>query len=264
VTVPNLSNAAAAALVEVVAEAYSHSQLDLLFMRLEANDIGFEDPDRRLNKLDRVRPVVEHLRFRDEEPDVISLLREVVEVKYKKRFFDPFGEPWPHLERLLEAMRVDGYDVIDHRLVATTPDPAAMGEEISLLERELEARGFDIALRHYQQAVNSYVDGRLEASNGQLRSFFDDLTRSLTLETTGKQPNDAKAAADQLRNNGAIDGDESRLVSGLAGISNTRGAHAGLTDPDEARFRLHMTTAAARYLLGRIPPPAPKRKKSRP
>ena len=83
------------------------------------------------------------------------------------------------------------------------------------------------------------------------------------METTGKRPNDAKAAADQLRISGAIDGDESRLVSGLAGISSTRGAHAGLTDPDEARFRLHLTTAAARYLLGRVPPPTPKRKKSR-
>ncbi len=240
-------------MIEVVAEAYSHSQLDVLFMRLEAGDVGFDDPERRLNKLDRVRPVVEHLQVRDEEPDVITLLRELVEVKYRRRMFDPFGKPLAHLERLLDSMRADGYDVVDHRLVAATPDPAAIAPEISLLEQDLEARGLDVARRHYQQAVNSYVDGRLEASNGQLRSFLDDLTQSLTLEATGRRPNDTRAAADQLRNAHVLDGDESRLVAGLAGLSNSRGAHAGLTDPEEAAFRLHMTTAVARYLLARIP-----------
>jgi hypothetical protein len=261
--VPVLSTPTAAALIEVVSVAYSHSELDVLFMRLDAVDLGFEDPGRRLNKLDRVRPVVEHLQLRDTEPNAITLLREIVDVKYKKRFFDPFGEPWPHLERLLDGMRNDGYDVVDGRLVATTPDPTALGEEISLLEQELASRGFDVALSHYQQAANSYVDGRLEASNGQLRSFLDDLMFSLTQETTGKRPADAKGAAEQLRSAGALDGDEARLIAGLAGVSNKNGAHAGLTDPDEARFRIHMTTAAARYLLARIPPPATKPKKAR-
>lgn len=39
-----LSNATAAALVEVVEKAYTHSQLNLLFLRLDAENAGAKIP----------------------------------------------------------------------------------------------------------------------------------------------------------------------------------------------------------------------------
>jgi hypothetical protein len=75
----------------------------------------------------------------------------------------------------------------------------------------------------------------------------------LSEEITGARPADARGAADRLKDHGDLDGDESKLISGLAGVSNVRGAHAGLTERHEALFRLHMTTAVARYLLERLP-----------
>jgi len=252
-----LSNATAAALIEVVAKGYSHSDLDNLFLRLDCANVGpARDPysaKQGPNKMDRVRPVVDRLRAREERPDVISLVRELIEVDYSGHVFDYHGKVVPHLERLVRGLELDGYTLsADGKLVATTPDPAALGPEISLLERELDARGLSVAREHYRQAVNSFVDDRLEASNGQLRSFLEDFLQTLCEQITGSRAADPRGATERLRTHGDIDGDEAKLISGLVGMSNDRGAHAGLTDRDEALFRLHMTTAVTRYLLVRL------------
>ena len=60
---------------------------------------------------------------------------------------------------------------------------------------------------------------------------------------------DPKGTVDRLVNAATLDGDEAQLLRGLLGLSNRRGAHHGLTDEQEALFRLHFSTAAARYLL---------------
>lgn len=127
----------------------------------------------------------------------------------------------------------------------------ALGPEISQLERHLDSRALHVARAHYRQAVDSFVDGRLEASNGQLRSFLEDFLMTLCERAIGTRPTDARSAADRLRNHGDLDGDEAKLIAGLAGVSNERGGHAGLTDRDEGIFRLHATTAVASYLLAR-------------
>jgi hypothetical protein len=251
--VPDLSPATVAALMEVVDSGYAHRDLDVLFVRLGARGADPHDPDGRMNKMQRIVPLMETLGTSHEEPNLITLLREVIEEKYRNVVRDRNGEPRTReLGRLLDAMRRDGYEVVDGLLTATTPGATALSVEITALERELEARGLTVALEHYRQAERSFVDDRLEASNGQLRSFLDDLAQSLAESSTGRRPSDAKSAADVLRSNNVIDGDEANLLKGLAGVSNQRGAHAGLTDPDEALFRLHMATAFARYLLARI------------
>jgi hypothetical protein len=253
-----LSNSTVASLIEVVSDAYSHSELDTLFLRLDCAGVGPpHNPASRTqgpNKMARVRPVVDELRARQDEPDIITLVRELIENHYGGRVFDYHGNVVARLERLVGGLELDGYSISDDgELLATTPDPAALGPEISLLERELEERGLGVARMHYRQAVDSFVDGRLEASNGQLRSFIEDFMLRLCEQITGARAADPRGAAERLRAHGDIDGDEARLLSGLAGMSNDRGAHAGLTDRDEALFRLHMTTATARYLLARLP-----------
>jgi hypothetical protein len=253
-----LSSSTLASLIEVVSDAYSHSELDTLFLRLDCSEVGPpHNPSARTqgpNKVARVRPVVDELRARREEPDVLTLVRELIENRYGGHVFDYRGNVVARLERLVRGLELDGYAISEvGDLVATTPHPVTLGPEISLLERELDERGLGVARSHYRQAVDSFVDGRLEASNGQLRSFIEDLMLSLCEQTTGARAADPRGAAERLRVHGDIDADEARLLSGLAGMSNDRGAHAGLTDRDEALFRLHMTTATARYLLARLP-----------
>jgi hypothetical protein len=203
--------------------------------------------------MDRVRNLVNRLR-REHSPgaDLFELVRLLVEEKHDGEVYTWGGDLVRSFERLLPALRQDGYDVSNRRLMATTAEPTPLVEQQSLLEGELERRQLTVALTHYRQAIRSHAAGHLEASNGQLRSFLESLFIDLAEEAVAQRPRDPKGAIDRLRNAAKLDGDEAALFKGLIGISNQRGAHSGLTDEDEALFRLHFSTAAARWLIAAV------------
>ena len=245
----SMSGRTRAVLIEVTADAYTHDQLDVLFLRLGVGTDPQISQVAGRTKLSRVWRAVELL---EEDDRTVELARELVEARFADScsgFVTASNRP---PARLIEELRIDGYEIVEQRLVATTPPPAALASETSLLEETLQARGYDIAASHYRQAVDSYVDGRREASNGQLRSFLEDLLPGLCEEVTDRRPSTSRGAIDRLRNAAAIDGDEAELLKGVVGVSNDRGAHAGLTDAEEAIFRLHIATSVARYLLARV------------
>ncbi len=248
------SNRTLAELTERVASAYSHSEIDLLLARLDAKGADEDDYGNKGNKLDRARRLVESLAGGDSERGgrVLDLLRDLLERTMEGSVLDRDGTPYPAMQHLVAGLRADGFDFVNGRVVAATPDAAPVAQEISLLESELLRHGFDVAAQHYRQAVDSFTDVRLEASNGQLRSCLEDVLIQLCGHVLGESAGDPKGAIDKLRSNGAIDGDEAILLKGLVGMSNERGAHHGLTNEAEATFRLHMTTAVTRYLLARV------------
>jgi len=237
-----------AVVIEVTESAYTHDQLDVLFLRLGLAGESDIDQATGRTKLRRVKRAVDLLEADDR---AIDLVKELVE-KFYRSSGAAWGQSPPVPERLADALRLDGFEVVEDRLVATTPEPASLGPEISALEARLQDRGFTVAASHYEQAVASYVDGRREASNGQLRSFLESLLIDLCVQATGGAPSSARGAIDRLRNSGCIDGSEADILKGVVGVSNDRGAHAGLSDDEEALFRLHFATSAARYILARV------------
>jgi hypothetical protein len=246
------SNPTAAALIEVVAEVYSHSELDVLFIRLGAEGQDLFENGEQGNRLKRTSNVVTYLRYgkRDiSEPDLLDLIKELLEERLGDHVFTNDGDIQPAYQRLIGSLRADGFEFSAGRIVSTTPEPASMARELTRLEEDLKEQNLEVALRHYRQAIENHRDDNLEASNGQLRSFLESLLIALAKEETSKSSKDPKGAIDRLFNAKVIDGDEAQLLRGLVGLSNKRGAHHGLTDEEEALFRLHFSTAAARYLL---------------
>jgi hypothetical protein len=79
------------------------------------------------------------------------------------------------VETLSRSLAIEGFEYRDSRLIPTTPGAANVANEISALESELQERGFLTAVAHYRQAVDNFVDGNWEASNGQIRSCIEDL-----------------------------------------------------------------------------------------
>ncbi|NOX36714.1 MAG: hypothetical protein GXO78_04175 [Calditrichaeota bacterium] len=133
-------------------------------------------------------------------------------------------------------------------MIPTTPAPATLGPEITILETKLDQLGFDVARRHYNQSYTSFVDGRWEACNGQLRSFMEDFLIQLAKSQSGQIRSDPNAALDDLRGN-LLNNKEWNLGRSIWAILHTSGAHAGISDYDEALFRLHIATSYANYLL---------------
>ena len=223
-----LSNRTQAILADCVSRAYTHTELDNLFQRLDAVGADENEWGSRGNKLDRCHNVVAALTRRDPEGGtaVLALLRELLEVKWESAVISATGKPTPRARPLLEALRTDGFEFVNGRLVSSTPAPVAVAPELSLLEHELLRRELLVAQTHYRQAVDSFTEGRLEASNGQLRSFLEDLTTSLAERVTGRAGSDPRGAVQRLRNGGYLDPDEARVLEGLIGVSNRNGCGA--------------------------------------
>jgi len=209
-----------------------------------------------LNKLEKSGALVRalHERLDGDGSLVLDLARVVLEGRFGGNVLGRDGKPNQNLGPLLSALRVDGYEMADGRLISAGLGSLPMTEQIPLLEARPRERGISVASQHYGQAVEGFTDGRLEASNGQLRSCLEDVLLGLA-SRDGKTTSDPRNAVEMLRAAGRLDGDEAKLLRGLVGVSNQRGAHRGTTTEEEAIFRLHATTAAMRYPLARVPEP---------
>ncbi len=115
--------------------------------------------------------------------------------------------------------------------------------------------GLTVALNHYRQAVQNFVEENFEAANGQLRTMLESVIIHFA-EAKGfprtKQGDGGNAIA-YLRDNGHLpERDGGDFVRGLWSITHTNGPHPGTTTAGEVHFRMLTLTGAARYLLDRF------------
>lgn len=238
------------ALIEAAANAWSHQDLNFLLRRL-----GVDDADDRqsgsLSKAQRMETAVDRLSSRGPQhgQDVLELARCLIEDRWDGRLSEYFLAHNEPARRLIAGLKSDGWEVANGRLVASTPDVLPLAEEVTLLETELKARGWEVAVTHYRQAVTNYRDNEFESSNGQLRNVLEESLQQSCAQRTGRAGRDPKGSADRLANANLITNDEAALLKALVGISNSNGAHPGLSNADEALFRMHMIVATVRWLL---------------
>jgi hypothetical protein len=110
-----------------------------------------------------------------------------------------------------------------------------------------------VAAGHYRQALEGYATGRWASANGQLRNLVEALLPLAAELVSGNKPTTAQAALDALRSAKMLVKGEYGLAKGLWEVCQPRGAHPGLSDAEEARFRLLSVTAYVRFLLIRLP-----------
>jgi hypothetical protein len=134
------------------------------------------------------------------------------------------------------------------QLVPSDPGAAPLAPELTALEQELNQLGLNVAATHYRQAVDNCADGNFEACNGQLRSFLEDLIKGAAQRRGQQQEAGPDAALQHLRNAGVLDSEEWAIFRALWHGTQDNGPHAGLTDAEEARFRMHSATAAGRVV----------------
>ena len=181
------------------------------------------------------------LRGRD---DGGAALTRLVEYVLERR-----GAGWAPSDRLLQSLRVDGFEWGDGKLLPTTPQPAALGPELSQLERDLQNLGLNVAAEHYRQAHESFVASNWEAGNGQIRSFVEEFLIELGKSETSKARSDTSAALQDLRDKSFFDDPEWQMLKGFWQGIQDKGPHRGLSHEQEALFRLHVATSIARYAI---------------
>lgn len=233
-----------AALARFMGTTQTHSDLNSLFYEYE-----LETTDSTGNKQDRSLNFVRGLeqKFQADEGDPI--IRKVTEmILNKTSTFSSIIDNHEY-QALISTMRLDGFEFAEGRLRPTTPAPAALGPEISVLENDLNQQGMTTASAHYTQAVENFTLGNWEACNGQIRSFVEDFFIGINKSLTGTTRTNAIASLQDLQSNNYLDQDEfHQFKSFWSGIQD-RGPHRGLSDEQEALFRLHVSTSIARYLI---------------
>jgi hypothetical protein len=181
------------------------------------------------------------------------------------------------MDELQERLRADGLELREepgpapgrygsgYKLLPTDPAPVALPQEISALEGDLTARGYTIALNHYRHAVDGLVNKKYESANSDLRAAFEDLVTRLAEDCAGYQraldnktgqpaANQGGRAVAHLVDKGHLPEKEGgKLLQGIWAMTHTNGSHPGQSDAEEARFRMQVVTAVARFLLKHFP-----------
>jgi len=235
------SNKTIAELCRTLGAAVStHAEMDSLLL-----EHGLSEHDRGGGLRPRSNALV-NAALRLDPPNAEIILTALIEYVLERGLSDYITE------RLVHALRVDGYEWRDGRLVPTTPEPAALAAELSALEQDLQELDLNVAATHYRQAHESFVAGNWEAANGQTRSFMENLLIELGRSQTSNTRTDAAAALQDLRDAGFFDNAEWQMLKGFWQSIQDNGPHHGLSHEQEALFRLHVATSVARYSIHKL------------
>ena len=146
-------------------------------------------------------------------------------------------------------------------LVTALPPELAEEDTDDEVRGLLRARGFGTSRGHLEQAVGAHARGDWAAANGQIRTFIESLVMEVAIGL-GIENAETLTTENRLRalaKNGFLStdskewlGDGKGFVNGLLKMLHADGAHPGLSDADDAMFRLHVAFATARLWLRRL------------
>lgn len=263
-------------LVQIAVDAFTHDELQTLLLRADLQqqqylDYGLGGSGK--HGLVRQRLYGARQIALDGDREAHRSLLTFTRMLLERRVSDPEDPPtW--LPGLRESLLGDGYQItydrtvemvgynetvtVSYQILPTDSGPAPLANEISALERELTKRGYTDAINHYQQAVSNFSLQQYEAANGQLRTMLEALVMGFAKKNgyAGQsRAGDGNNAINHLVTTGALpERDGGLLLRGLWQITHTNGSHPGQSTADEARIRMQLVTATARFLLNHFPP----------
>ncbi|RAU20340.1 hypothetical protein CU669_19030 [Paramagnetospirillum kuznetsovii] len=269
------------AAAEVVAEFNSHSDMGLLEVQWGVS--GRCDPSSKSARTaDLSRVAI------DENPEVMmengrmSLSRAIIETAIQAPPKTYRHNVWTKLKA---GLRFDGYEVHGMKdgssngwaapdasaatkphLVRMLPDGIpgldfreAESEVLSLLDRH----AIHIAKGHLRQALSAFERGEWSSANGELRNFFESYLNEISELLGCMASGDSKAKRDFLGNlqppfllteynEWNANNQKPQYVQGLMSRMHPHGGHPGLSEEEDATFRLQITLITARLFLRRF------------
>ncbi|WP_096701048.1 hypothetical protein [Magnetospirillum sp. 15-1] len=189
-------------------------------------------------------------------------------------------------KKLIAGLRFDGYERVDMakdeawanwptlgegaivrpHLVRMLPDDIpgldfreAESEVFALLDRH----DLRVAMGHLKQALSAFERGEWSSANGELRNFFENYLNEMADSMGCAASGDGKAKRDFLGklqppflleeyNEWNPNNQKPQYVQGLMSRMHPHGGHPGLSEEDDATFRLQITLVTARLFLRRF------------
>ena len=270
------------AAAEVIADFNSHSDMEVLEVQW-----GITGQCNGSSKAARVASLA-NIAIQEQnevmtEDGLASLSRALVEAAIGAPEHKRAGQSW---KKLLAGLRFDGFEFVETeseiesdflwqsertemslKLVRMLPsdvpelDFREAKDEISLL---MDKHGFIVAKGHLRQAISAFSRGEWSSANGELRNFFESYLNEVA-DRLGYAGNaDSKAKRDFLGsgleppfliadyNEWHPKNQKPQYIQGLMSRMRPHGGHPGLSEEEDATFRLQITLITARLLLRRF------------
>jgi len=239
---------------------FTHTQMGSLFLNVSIpNNFDFGP-----NKLARGLNVIKGL-WRSEEgvhAEILdALFNEAVNRRPKAFEADEWNSPDQLAISLQRALRADGYEMVEGKIVPADALEFELAAEISLLEGRLQEYGMQDVIKTLDQAHQNFVDGHFEACNAMLRTSLESTLKHAAVRTAGGEsdipmtnPAYGLTPADVRKylRQGFFTQDETDFVKEFYGYASTEGSHPGLSNESESRLRRLMIVAVIQYCLEKL------------
>ena len=269
------------AAAEVIAGFQSHSDMEVLEVQWRiAGRCSASSKSARVADLARIAC--------EEEIEVLTeggqvhLGRALVEIAISAPEHKRRSAAW---KMLVAGLRFDGFEVRSTQVEVESGDywqsrgtetavelvrmlPADVPEldfreaesEIALL---LDRHGFAVTRGHLKRAVSAFSRGEWSSANGELRNFNESYLNEIATGLGYAGSGDSKASRDYLGdlqppflladyNEWNPNNQKPQYVQGLMSRMHPHGGHPGLSEEEDATFRLQVSLVTARLFLRRF------------
>jgi hypothetical protein len=212
----------------------------------------------------------------------VTLGRALVETAIKAPEHCHQFDPW---KKFVAGLRFDGFEV-DVTEVEASPEnswrqgpPKVVVQLIRMLPNDipgldfreaeneivtlLTRSGFTVAKGHLSQAMSAFQRGEWAAANGALRNFYESYLNEIAVSLGYTGGGDGKEKRDFLGsltppflltdyNEWNANNQKPQYVQGLMSRIHPHGGHPGLSEEEDATFRLQISLVTARLFLRRF------------
>ena len=261
----NYSGKTLSALIRFLAASFTSAELGELFLFVSAHE--FDTADQFAGKLEKTRRVIMALTSQGELAKIEELLDEVI--KRRKSLFEAASSsissthdaaPDRPERELLRALKIDGYEFENGKIVPSENLEPELQEEINVLYERLQSINAQDVCSNLEQADENFVHGNYEACNAMLRTALESTLKHIATRQAGKldnvpksnpkwsepTPNDVRQF---LRNQGFLTDDEHKFIAAFYGYVSPKGSHPGISSSAESRLRRLMIVALIQYCL---------------
>ena len=270
------------AAAEVIADFNSHSDMEVLEAQwgITGQCNGSSKPA-RVASLANIA-IQEQIEVMTED-GLASLSRALVEAAIGAPEHKRAGQSW---KKLLAGLRLDGFELVETeseiesnalwqsertekslklvRMLPSNVPELDFREAEDEISRLMDQHGFIVAKGHLQRAISAFNRGEWSSANGELRNFFESYLNEVA-DRLGYAGNaDSKAKRDFLGsgleppfliadyNEWHANNQKPQYIQGLMSRMHPHGGHPGLSEEEDATFRLQVTLITARLLLRRF------------
>jgi hypothetical protein len=265
------------AATEVIAEFMSHSEMSVL-------EVQWGIVGNASSKAARVASWAQHAILSNApqvmtENGLMNLPRAFVETAIKAPSGVRDSDAW---KKFVAGLRFDGFEVIEMEVPAPSSAPWQPPRTMVSLTRMLPAdipglhfreaenevtallvhSGFSVAKGHLERAISAFQRGEWSSANGELRNFYESYLNEIAIQLGCDSQQDSKVKRDFLGrlhppfllieyNEWNENTQKPQYVQGLMSRMHPHGGHPGLSEEEDATFRLQITLVTARLFLRR-------------